>query len=130
MPHCPKCRSEYRDGMTQCAECGAALVPGAPSAEEAPLLGDPETEPVLLCAVSDSSEAEILCGALRDAGIFCIQQTSGPITARLALVTDGQTPEDCTRLHVAKHRLPEARAILDALRTTPFRWPEGMEPEE
>lgn len=26
MPWCPNCKSEYRDGFTTCAECGAPLV--------------------------------------------------------------------------------------------------------
>ncbi|MDP8247667.1 MAG: DUF2007 domain-containing protein [Candidatus Tritonobacter lacicola] len=27
---CPKCRDEYRDGFTECAECGVPLVPEIP----------------------------------------------------------------------------------------------------
>lgn len=26
MPWCPKCREEYREGISQCNECGAALI--------------------------------------------------------------------------------------------------------
>lgn len=30
MPWCPNCRSEYRDGFTNCTECGAPLVAQLP----------------------------------------------------------------------------------------------------
>jgi len=30
MPFCPRCRSEYRDGFTRCADCALDLVPVLP----------------------------------------------------------------------------------------------------
>ena len=36
MPWCPKCRNEYVEGMTVCADCGCALVD---SPEEFPRAG-------------------------------------------------------------------------------------------
>ena len=33
MPWCPKCKSEYREGFTVCAECGSKLVEEEPLAE-------------------------------------------------------------------------------------------------
>ncbi len=38
MPWCPNCKTEYREGFTHCADCGAALVQTLP--DEAP---EPET---------------------------------------------------------------------------------------
>ena len=35
MPWCPKCKSEYRDGFTVCADCGAQLVAEMPETEAA-----------------------------------------------------------------------------------------------
>ena len=34
MPYCPKCRAEYREGFTECADCEVALVDELPEAEE------------------------------------------------------------------------------------------------
>ena len=131
MPYCPRCRFEYREGVRACPECGGALAAGSLAPEGPPVFTeDPETEPVLLCRIADSSEAEMVCAALREAGIFCMQQTSGPITARLTQVSNGHAPEDCTRIHVAKNRLAEAQAIIETLREAPIDWPAGLEPED
>ena len=32
--YCPNCKSEYREGFSQCSDCGAALVPGLPPKDE------------------------------------------------------------------------------------------------
>ena len=41
MPWCPKCKMEYREGFTKCADCGEYLVDKLP--EEEP---EPASEPV------------------------------------------------------------------------------------
>ena len=53
MPWCPKCKTEYREGFTVCADCGSELVKEQPveerktSRREAfPDLEVPETESV------------------------------------------------------------------------------------
>ena len=30
MPYCPKCKIEYVEGVQQCDDCGATLLPGSP----------------------------------------------------------------------------------------------------
>ena len=71
---CPSCRSEYREGFTECADCGTALVEelppepaSEPKAESAPSL-DPADDPVELTRLG-AVQAELLAAQLRDAGI-------------------------------------------------------------
>ena len=35
MPWCPKCKSEYREGFTVCADCGTKLVDEEPMENDA-----------------------------------------------------------------------------------------------
>ncbi|MCI8361327.1 MAG: hypothetical protein HFE86_08345 [Clostridiales bacterium] len=81
MPWCPKCRSEYREGFTECADCKAALVEELPPVEEKKLGfvcrtaargTDPfadgrftaEDQPVLLLGLEDEDETLRLCELL------------------------------------------------------------------
>jgi hypothetical protein len=130
MPYCPTCGFQYREGMATCPDCGGALRPGSPPEPEPEAAPTEETEPVRLCRIADTSEAEIVRAALTQAGIPSVAQSYGPITGRLALVTDGQAPEDYTAILVPCDRLEEARAVLEAMRSAPIEWPEGMEPED
>lgn len=36
MPYCPTCSTEYVEGTTECEDCGAKLLPGAPPSESSP----------------------------------------------------------------------------------------------
>ena len=51
MPWCPKCKNEYIEGITTCADCGVELV------EELPAETDPGA-PVILCHVTDKETAD------------------------------------------------------------------------
>lgn len=51
MPWCPKCKNEYIEGITACADCGVELV------EELPAETDPSA-PVILCHVNDKETAD------------------------------------------------------------------------
>ena len=42
MPWCPKCETEYRDGITVCADCGSVLVDDL-SSSKTEFETDPET---------------------------------------------------------------------------------------
>jgi hypothetical protein len=47
MPWCPRCRTEYHEGIAGCADCGSALVEELPSEIPAAAPREPETEPPL-----------------------------------------------------------------------------------
>ena len=69
---CPKCRSEYRDDILVCADCGTALVAALPAEQlehhelHAPFSED--DDPVELASLS-AVEAEMVAARLRGAGI-------------------------------------------------------------
>jgi len=126
MAYCPYCRSDYRPGLTHCADCGAALLPGsAPEPPQAPL---PKVDVVRLCQ-AHVGEADIIRAALAEAGIRSMVQEHGPITARLTRLSDGAT-EDYAIVYVTSNRLEEARQVLAALRSADYQWPHGMEPND
>jgi hypothetical protein len=62
--YCPKCRAEYREGFTECADCGVALVGELPPEDE---MDYSDLVTVMLIA----NEAELMCAEslLQDAGI-------------------------------------------------------------
>jgi len=55
---CPECETEYRDGFTQCADCGVALVETLASPNVAPLLLETSAT-VVEIIVSELEAAEI-----------------------------------------------------------------------
>ena len=130
MPYCPKCEFEYVARTSFCPECGAKLVAELPPKPLRPAL-DPSAEVVRLCRVADATEADLICAALREAGIAFALQTYGPVAGGfLAVVTDGQAPDDARIILVSEARLAEAQVVLAAVRSASFEWPAGMEPEE
>ncbi len=61
---CPKCKSEFRGGFTECPECKVPLVETLE--EEKP---SETVEPVLLMSFQDRNELELAAGVLDRAGI-------------------------------------------------------------
>lgn len=104
---CPNCKSEYREGVTHCAECGCPLVEAllpepAPEPEEA-------LRPRFLCAAADDFEAEVLLGKLRIEGIYAMKRYRGSDSyAKLIL---GRTVLG-VEIWVAARDWAEARQIL------------------
>ncbi len=128
MPYCPKCRSEYRSGVTRCWKCGEALVESLPH-EPRRWQPSPGTEEAVLCRGVEPGEAEVIREVLEREGIPCVASTFGPLTGRLAHIADGVTHDWCTIL-VARNRLEEAQRVLAEARSARVEWPAGMEPEE
>lgn len=61
---CPKCRIEYREGYTECAECRAPLVEELPPEPEAEYV-----EWVTVLTTSDQNAVMVATSLLGDAGI-------------------------------------------------------------
>lgn len=62
MPWCPQCRTEYDPDISQCADCGALLVPEQPPDE----VGKPA---VVVARAASAHEARIMVATLQAVGI-------------------------------------------------------------
>ena len=62
---CPQCRAEYREGVTECPQCGVPLVAELP-AEEA---GEPGTKLVRIYATGEAAIIPVVESVLASAGI-------------------------------------------------------------
>ena len=60
MPWCPKCKTEYREGFTACADCGEPLVDVLPADETPEEQEQPDLmEPVFLTTITNERELEL-----------------------------------------------------------------------
>lgn len=80
MPFCPKCKTEYEEGVTTCADCGEKLVrnlPKEPKSKDAPYIDDDKE--AFLVSVSEGFDTQMIEGSLRSANIpFVKKGHSGP----------------------------------------------------
>ena len=113
---CPQCGDEYREGFSECSDCGVALVatkPGEPEeSAPAPALTGPfraDDDPVELVNVS-AVEAEMIAGQLRGAGILAQVNNVGTAGQLLAVqFTEG------SRVMVRRADLAAARTTMEAV---------------
>ena len=75
MMWCPSCRTEYREGISRCADCGTDLVDALPSSASTREVLPPVTGPfspeddVVELMTTTAAEAEVTAAHLRSSGI-------------------------------------------------------------
>lgn len=91
---CPNCRTEYKDGIVTCADCGAALVPELPVIDESSeLVTVMETRDLAIVALAKSilEEAEIPFNAKGELPME--QFTVGPVEIQVGRADSDQARE-------------------------------------
>ena len=108
--YCPQCGCEYRDGLSECADCRVPLLAGTPPQKT----GDPALDLVVVLETNDGFQLALVKGLLEEAGIpFFIL---GQITT---LVTDVDGfLKKWVRVQVPRDREAEARELLEEMRET------------
>ena len=106
MPWCPHCKTEYRNGFTQCADCGAPLVEQLPEEPSS----DP-IQPVLLMHCPSTFDADATVALLRSFEIACFSQPdSGGEKAYTGISLTGET------IYVEQTQAEQAREIIRGFR--------------
>jgi hypothetical protein len=108
--HCPRCRTEYEPGVTQCPDCAIALVDGpAPPAHDEPEWAD-------LVTVLETADPSLLVVAktLLDAeGVPCFVEGSGVYEGLGAgRIAEADMPMGPGRVCVRPENEEAARALL------------------
>ena len=103
---CPKCRAEYREGFTVCADCGVPLVAELPAS--------PEFDPVFFFETEGDCAWE-LPALLRRAGVDCYLYGGNGVFIRME--EDQTVPGE---LYVDSRDLPLAKQCLQLLSGPPM----------
>jgi hypothetical protein len=69
MMFCPKCRTEYREGFTECADCGVPLVQDLPPRPSPPGPEEDLSNLVTVLSTVNASTVALAKSLLEDAGI-------------------------------------------------------------
>jgi hypothetical protein len=106
MPFCPKCRTEYTEGVTRCSDCGSELVAALPPPASVEAR-DTDFELVELSSFATVSEAEMVQELLESNDIRTVLRgEADPIG-----VTSGADP---TTLLVSEGDFARARELFEA----------------
>ena len=120
MPFCPKCRSEYKIGVTSCPDCRVELIDRLTEPLSDEFLADDDVDSVLLYETGNYMKAHFVVGALEEAGIPCWSKRlglggrlGGSVTGAIShVVPDLPKP---AQIYVHPHDLPDAQKILQAI---------------
>jgi len=98
MPHCPRCLTEYVEGVATCEECGASLAPGEPPQPppRPALVHEPDVKLVPARTYQGGTaqmDAEVARGVLESQGIPAALSGEGagepfPLTRVILLVRE------------------------------------------
>jgi Putative prokaryotic signal transducing protein len=108
--YCPVCKTEYREGFTECSDCQVTLLAGTPPPEP-PSSFDPDLDLVVVLETNDAVQMALAKGMLEDAGIPFY------VLGRIATLIQDVDPflHKWVRLQVPRDRETEARNILEPL---------------
>jgi hypothetical protein len=107
--YCPQCRTEYREGFTECADCHVPLLAGAPPPEPDPF--DPSLELVVVLESNSGVQFAMARGLLEEAGIPFF------VLGQITRLVNDVTPflNKWVSLQVPRDREAEARELLEPL---------------
>lgn len=111
---CPQCKTEYREGFHECADCRVALVAELPPEPEV----DHSLNLVTVLTTQDTVALRLAEAALEEAGIEYLVSSDEPLRglSRGGFGLDPDSiPYQTCRIQVSPEHEADARAILDPL---------------
>jgi hypothetical protein len=107
--YCPQCRTEYREGFTECSDCRAPLLAGTPLPQ--PTRFDPDLDVVEVLETNNAMQLAMAKGLLEDAGIPFF------LRGQIATLIQDVDPflHKWIRVQVPRDRAMQARELLEEL---------------
>jgi hypothetical protein len=112
--YCPECSTEYRAGFHQCSDCGVSLVNEPPASTARDL--DAAAGHVVVFESPIPGEAEMVAGALEEAGIPPTARRSIAGGLQLGMLEGGLTPGQSMAVSVPLLAEARARTLISELR--------------